>query len=348
MTVSAEVRKTPIYERHIELGAKMVDFHGWMMPIQYKGIIQEHLAVRKNAGIFDASHMGEIDIKGKDAYVFVQYLITNNLDKIGPGRAIYTHMCNENGGIVDDLIVYMFSREYFILVVNASNTEKDFNWVNSHKEKYNTVIEDISDKIALIALQGPNAYKILEKFLNNSLSKLGRLHFQEFLVRGNKIIVSRTGYTGEDGFELFTDADKGAWLWNELMKFDPCPVGLGARDTLRLEKWYPLYGNDIDESTTPIEAGIIWAIDFNKGNFIGRDALLKTKSDRRLVRIEMKDQGIPRQGCVILYEGKKIGTVTSGTYSPSLSKGIAMGYVDGNYKEVDIDIRGKLNKAKIK
>lgn len=335
------MKRTPIYNRHIELGAKMVDFHNWLMPLQYKGIIQEHLAVRNNVGIFDVSHMGEIEIKGKDAYNFLQYLITNNLDKIGPGRAIYTHMCYENGGIVDDLIVYMFSKEHFILVVNASNIEKDFNWMR----KYSADIKDISSDIALISLQGPRACGVLVRLggLGESLSDLKRFYFQKF----GDIIVSRTGYTGEDGFELFIDWNKGEWLWDELMKFKPEPVGLGARDTLRLEKGYPLYGNDIDETTTPIEAGLMWVVDLKK-DFIGREALLKHKSQRRLVRLEMKDQGIPRQGCAILYEGKKVGNITSGTYSPSLGKGIAMGYVDGDYKVVDIDIRGRLYNANTK
>lgn len=335
-----ETKKTPIYNRHIELGAKMVDFHGWLMPLQYKGIIQEHLAVRNNVGIFDVSHMGEIEIKGKDAYSFVQYLVTNNLDKISPERALYTHMCYENSGIVDDLIVYMFSPEHLLFVVNASNTEKDFNWIIGHRKGYNVDIKDISDKIALISLQGPKACGILEKFLNKPLSNIRRFHFQKF----GDIIISRTGYTGEDGFELFIDAGKGLWLWDELMKFGPQPVGLGARDTLRLEKGYPLYGNDIDETTTPLEAGLMWVVDIKK-DFIGRDALLKHKPMRRLVSMEMKDQGIPRHGCTILYGGKKVGVVTSGTYSPSLGRGIAMGYTDGDYKDVDIDIRGRLYNA---
>lgn len=336
MAVSVEFKKTPVYNRHVALGAKMVDFHGWLMPLQYKGIIHEHLATRNNVGIFDVSHMGEIEIKGPDSYSFLQYLITNNLDKISPGRALYTHMCYENGGIVDDLIVYIFSKEHFILVVNASNSEKDFNWIS----KYSKDAKDVSSSTALISLQGPRACGILEKFLGESLSGLKCFHFQKF----RDIIVSRTGYTGEDGFELFIDWDRGEWLWDELMKFKPEPVGLGARDTLRLEKGYPLYGNDIDETTTPLDAGLMWVVDLKK-DFIGRDALLKHKPKRKLVRLEMQGQGIPRHGCAIFYEGKKVGTVTSGTYCPSLCKGIGMGYVDGDYKEVEIDIRGRLYNA---
>lgn len=349
MNVNIETRKTPIYNRHVELGAKIVDFHGWLLPIQYKSIVAEHLAVRKNAGIFDVSHMGEIEIKGKDAYSFIQYLTTNNLDKISPGGAIYSPICREDGGIIDDLVVYMFSKEHILLVVNASNIEKDFNWIAGHKGRYNADIKNISDSIALISLQGPNACGTLEKFLNKSLSDLKHFHFREFIISGEKILVSRTGYTGEDGFELFIDTNKGEWLWDELMKFKPEPIGLGARDTLRLEKGYILYGNDADESTTPIEAGISFSVDFRKDNFIGKDALKKNKPKKKLVRLEMLDAGIPRQGFSIMYNGSKIGTVTSGTFSPSLNKGIAMGYIE--WKEVeppstaDIDIRGNLYKA---
>lgn len=354
MNMNTETKKTPIYDSHVKLGAKMVDFHGWLMPIQYKSIIAEHMAVRNNAGIFDVSHMGEIQIKGPDAYNFMQNLITNNLDKISPGGAIYTPMCDENGGMIDDLIVYLFSKEHLFLVVNASNIEKDFRWIAGHKEKYNVDIKNISDDVAFIALQGPKACGIMEEFLNKSLSNLKHLHFQEFVISGNKIVVSRTGYTGEDGFELFIDSGKAQWLWDSLMKFKPEPIGLGARDTLRLEKGYILYGNEADESTTPIEAGIEWTVDFKKDSFIGKEALIKNKPKKKLVRLEMSGAGIPRQGCSIIYNGDKIGTVTSGTFSPSLNKGIAMGYIEWMEvskrppSAVDIDIRGRLYKAEIR
>lgn len=346
--MSTETRKTPMYDSHVALGAKVVDFHGWLMPIQYKGIIHEHLAVRKKAGIFDVSHMGEIEIKGKDAYVFVQWLIPNNLEKVRPGKALYSALCNEDGRMIDDLIVYMFSKEYIILVVNASNVENDFNWISGHKGKYDVDLKNISDDTALIALQGPEACAIMEKFLGQSLAGLKHFCFKEFNAHGNKIIISRTGYTGEDGFEFFIDAKLGRWLWDSLMKFGPEPIGLGARDTLRLEKGYILYGNDADINTTPNEAGIKWTVDFNKKDFIGREALLNEKPKRKLVWIEMLESGIPRNGCVILCNDEKIGTVTSGTYSPSLGKGIAMGYITKNCKEVTIDIRGKLYVAQIK
>lgn len=340
-------RKTPLYEKHLNLGARMVDFHGWLMPIQYKGIIAEHIAVRNKAGIFDISHMGQVRITGKDAYDFVQNLITNNMDKIGPGKALYSPMCNENGGIIDDLIVYMFSREYLLLVVNAACADKDFQWICRHKGGYAVDIKNISDDIALISLQGPEAAAIMEKTLGRPLDALKRFYFSEFTVEGNKIMISRTGYTGEDGFELFVDAGLGGWLWDKLMAQGPEPVGLGARDTLRLEKNYLLYGDDATDETTPMEAGLQWTVDLEKGDFIGKTALLNKKTRKRLVGIEMCDAGIPRRGCPILCRDIKIGTITSGSYSPQLGKGVAMGYVEKDCPEINIEIRGRLYKAKI-
>lgn len=340
------MNKTPIYEEHIKLGAKIVDFHGWLMPIQYKGIVHEHMAVRNHAGIFDASHMGEFEIKGRDAYAFVQYLITNNLDKIGQGRAIYSPICNEQGGIVDDLIVYMFNRQYILLVVNSSNIDKDLRWIKSHAGTFSVKIEDISNETALLALQGPSSQKIMEKFMNKSLMPLKRFHF----VKEGDMIISRTGYTGEDGFEIFVNKDKAAGLWNELVKLGAEPAGLGARDTLRMEKGYILYGNDADETITPLEANITWTVDFNKYDFIGKKTLMQIKPRKKLVFMEMIDKGIPRAGCRIMdADGRRqIGSITSGTYSPSLEKGIAMGYIDTDMDKVLVEIRGSLLKAKVK
>lgn len=341
------MKKTILYPRHIELGGKMVDFHGWLMPMQYKGIVAEHLAVRNKVGIFDVSHMGEFEIKGKDAYSFVQMLITNNLDKIRPGMALYTPMCNEQGGIIDDLIVYLFNKEHIMLVVNASGVEKDFSWIKGHAKAYNVAIRNISNDTALIAVQGPKSAQIVEKFLNKKLDSLKRFHFQ----KEGPMLVSRTGYTGEDGFELFVAKDKGLWLWDELMKFELQPVGLGARDTLRLEKRYVLYGSDATETKTPIEANIPRTVDFEKDNFIGKDALLNQKIKQKLVFIELEEKGIPRKGSKIkdAYGKKEVGEVTSGTYSPSLGKGIALGYVNIEYenKDVKIEIRGKLLKGRL-
>ena len=348
MMVKEEIKKTPMYERHLELGANMVDFHRWLMPMQYKGIIAEHKAVRNDAGIFDVSHMGQVEVKGEDAYNFVQSIVTNNLDKIKPGRALYAAMCNENGGMVDDLIVYFISKTHILLIVNASCLYDDFKWICSKKGGYSVLIDDISATKSLIALQGPRAHKIMEEFLGVGLSDLKRFRFKEFVVSGNKIFVARTGYTGEDGFELSVDASLGCWLWDELMKFNPMPVGLGARNTLRLEKGFLLYGNDTNLDTTPIEAGIGWAVDLNKDNFIGKEALQKNKPRKKLVMIEGIDKGIPRKGCIILCRDLKIGTVTSGSFSPSLNKGIALGYVTRTCEDVNIEIRGKIVKGKIK
>lgn len=343
-----EIKKTPLYEQHIKLTAKIVDFHGWLMPLQYKGIIAEHLAVRNNAGIFDVSHMGQIHIKGRDVYNFVQYLVPNNLDKIEPGRSLYSALCNESGYMIDDLIIYMISREHIFLIVNASNVENDFNWILAHKSKYDVDIENKSMDVVLIALQGPSSPAIMEKFLNHDISSLRRFNFKEFSVSGNRIIVSRTGYTGEDGFELSINADKGVWLWEQLMKFNPEPVGLGARDTLRLEKGYILYGNDADLNTTPIDAGIGWTVDLNKNDFIGKKALMNYISKKKLIRFEMTDGGIPRNGCDILCDSEKIGFVTSGSYSPSAQKGIGMGYIEKECGAIQIDIRGRFYNAIIK
>lgn len=354
------MKKTPIYERHIKLSARMVLFHGWLMPMQYKGIIAEHLAVRNNAGIFDVCHMGEFEIKGKDAYNFVQFLVTNNLDKIKPGMALYTPMCNENAGIIDDLIVYLFSKEHIMLVVNASNIEKDLQWIKDkarsnpptllptgqrNRGTNKVKIDDISSRTALLAVQGPESVLVMRKFIGSEIDSLKRFHF----IKKNSILISRTGYTGSDGFELFIDIERGLWLWDELMKFDLFPVGLGARDTLRLEKGYILYGNDADESRTPIEAGISWAVDFGKPDFIGKNAMLNKKPKRKLMFIELKEKGIPRQGCKIKdsFGKKEIGEVTSGTFSPSLQKGIALGYVDIGYEDVTIEIRGQLLKGRV-
>lgn len=342
------MKKTPIYDGHVKLGAKIVDFHGWLMPIQYKGIVEEHRAVRSHAGIFDVSHMGVIDIRGKDAYDLVQFLTTNNLDKIGPGRAIYGALCNEDGKMLDDLISYMFSKEHILLVVNASNLETDFEWIKKHTGKFSVDAKNISDSLVLIALQGPDAPDIAEKLFKQSLASLKRFHFSEYTAGGVKILTARTGYTGEDGFELFVEAAKGEWLWNELLKLGAEPIGLGARDTLRLESGYLLYGNDADINTTPLEAGIGWALDLNKKGFIGQEALKIFKPKKKLFFMEMLESGIPRQGYKIFSNRKEIGVVTSGTFSPSLGKGIAMGYVDGEYGEVEIEIRGRMLKAKVK
>ena len=343
------MKMTPIYNRHVSLGAKMVDFHGWLLPIQYKGIMQEHLSVRKNVGLFDVCHMGKFIIEGKDAYAFVQYLVTNNLDKITSGQVLYSPICNESGGMLDDLLIYLFDREKIMLIVNASNIEKDFSWIKSKKGSYNVNINNISYGNSILAVQGPNSCLVLEKFLNKKMDSLKRFHF----VEESGILISRTGYTGEDGFELIVESSKALQIWDELIKLGSEPVGLGARDTLRLEKGYILYGSDAGSDTSPYEAGIGWTVDLEKLNFIGKEALLNNDIKKTLVRIELLEKGVPRHGNNILNSKgtEVIGKVTSGTYSPSLQKGIAMGYIDINSKDLEsifIDIRGRNTKGIIK
>ena len=350
--------KTPFYEKHLVLGAQIVDFHGWSMPIQYQGIVAEHLAVRNNVGLFDVSHMGVIEVSGEDAYSFVQRLITNNLDKIEPGRALYSPMCNRNGGIVDDLIVYMFNKERLILIVNASNADKDYQWILSTRPVLGVKITNCSNDFALLAIQGPLAAVVVEDLIKQKMAGLKRFHFMEINIDNHDLIIARTGYTGEDGFEILIAREAGVWLWEQLFKsgaaFGLQPIGLGARDTLRLEKGFLLYGNDMDDNTDPLEAGIGWAVDLSKADFIGKEALVQKKQEglkRKFVFIEVIDRGIPRAGCLLRCNGEVVGKVTSGTFSPSQSKGVALGYVAVQYanigQEITIEIRGRVVKAEI-
>lgn len=352
------LNKTPLYQKHVELGALMVDFHGWLMPLQYEGIVAEHQTVRNKAGLFDVSHMGVVEVLGQSAYPFVQKLICNNLDKIQPGGAIYTPMCLETGGIIDDLIVYQLNREKFLFVVNSTNREKDFQWAQKQAAGYQVKVTDISDSVAIVAIQGPKAAIVLEGLLRRELDSLARFHFLEMDIADRKLIVARTGYTGEEGFEIIIQKEDAFWLWQRLGEFGQDfgvrPIGLGARDTLRLEKGYLLYGNDINEDTTPLEAGIGWAVDFSKEDFIGKTALAKQKQEgikRKLVFLETIGRAIPRSGCQIKKEAEVIGIVTSGTFSPSRKKGIALAYLEAQYavleKIIIIDIRGKESAAKI-
>jgi len=350
------MKRTTLYECHEELEARFVDFGGWEMPVQYTGIQQEHYAVRQHAGIFDVSHMGEVFVTGADAVGAVNTLITNDLDKIADGQACYTAMCNPEGGIVDDLVVYRFNREHVLICVNASNRQKDYQWIVDHLPAGATAT-DRSDEYAQIALQGPQAEVLLAQLTSVDLSKIGRYWFDEGEVAGCYGIISRTGYTGEDGFELYVPAEDGPTVWRALISLDqpPRPCGLGARDTLRLEYKYALYGNDIDETTTPLEAGLGWLTKLNKPHFIGREALLKQKESgipRALVAIKMHGRAIPRQGYDILDEsGAVIGQVTSGTKSPSFGVGIGLGYVTRNMRKVgtnlNIQVRKRVEKAEI-
>ncbi len=346
------MKKTKFYKIHEKLGAKIVEFAGYLMPVQYSSIISEHKAVRNSAGVFDISHMGEIFVRGEKAPEFVQYITINNVSKLYPGKVQYSAMCYPDGGIVDDLLVYKLSADEFMLVVNASNIEKDFNWMRENN-KWNIQLDNLSDDYSLLAVQGPNSQKLIQKICNRDLN-LGYYHFFNTEISGVDVLVSRTGYTGEIGYELYFKGDEitAGLIWNNLFEsvneYDLKPVGLGARDILRLEMGYYLYGNDIDQTTNPLEAGLGWITKLDKDNFIGKKVLVKIKSEgikRKLVPMLSEEKAFPRHGYDIISEEKKIGTITSGTISPILNKPIALGYVDKNYAAegnlVNFLIRGK-------
>ncbi len=345
----SDVKKTPFYDKHVLLHAKVVDFAGYKMPMFYEGIVPEHINIRQNAGLFDISHMGEFYVSGEGALNFIQSMTTNDVSRIPVWGAQYSAMLYENGGIVDDLLIYRFP-DKFMLVVNASNLEKDWNWLMAHKPA-NVSMIDVSDATGLLALQGPRAQKILNKLVNYDLDKIKYYHFAELPVAGRPMVVARTGYTGEDGFELYMSASYGFILWDEIMQAGESegikPTGLGARDSLRLEMKYALYGNDMDERTNPLEAGLQWIVKLDKGNFMGRDAIIEAKTrglERKLVCFELVERGFPRHGYVVAKDGQEIGVVTSGTFSPSLEKGIGLAYVPNEFSKpgatFDIPIRG--------
>ncbi len=346
------MKKTKLHEFHVGLGARMVDFAGWRMPVYYSGIVEEHRAVRDAAGLFDVSHMGEIALRGPGFLTFADSLMTNAVRKLEVGQAQYTVMCYEDGGIVDDLVLYRFP-DHVMLVVNAANAEKDLGWILEHKPD-DVDVEDLSEATTQIALQGPKADEILAGLTDVPLAELPFYRFTEGHVAGVPVLVSRTGYTGERGFELYTTADRtGAEsLWAAITESGAphgvTPVGLGARDTLRLEMGYCLYGNDITASTNPLEAGLGWITKLKKGPFIGRDALLRAKQEgicRRLYGMEAVGPAIPRPGYPIYSDGTELGVVTSGGFGPSIAKGIALAYLPMELVregvELEIGVRGR-------
>jgi aminomethyltransferase len=358
MSTSGQLKKTALHSVHTKLGAKMVSFAGYDMPVQYQNLVQEHLAVRNQAGIFDVSHMGEFLISGSKALDLIQWVTSNDASKLTDGKIQYSCLPNDKGGIVDDLLVYRFSPEKYLLVVNASNIEKDWNWIQS-QNKFGAELRNVSDDYSLLAIQGPSATSIIQSMVKEDLAAIP---YYNFIVGSigtiDNVIISNTGYTGAGGFELYVKNNQAEKLWDEVMhagkSFGLIPCGLGARDTLRLEKGFCLYGNDINDTTSPIEAGLGWITKFTK-DFIHRAYHEKLKNEgvsKKLVGFEMIDRGIPRQHYEIKNaDGKTIGEVTSGTQSPSLQKGIGLGYVDNFYMregtEIFVDIRGKLIKAKI-
>lgn len=351
------MKHTPFYEIHRQLGAKLVPFGGYEMPVQYSSIIEEHKAVRNSVGVFDVSHMGEFIVKGKNALPFLQLVTVNDAAKLVPGQAQYSAMCYENAGIIDDLLVYKIGDNHFMVVVNASNIDKDFQWMKSHLLP-DVELRDESDGTALLAIQGPKSLSTLQKLTPVNLSAIGYYHFTQGSVSGVEMTISRTGYTGELGFELYFPVVHAEKIWKAIFdagkEFGIAPVGLGARDTLRLEMGFCLYGNDIDQTTNTLEAGLGWITKINKGNFIGKPVLEKAKAhglERKLVGIVIEEKAFPRHGYAIQSNGTSIGSVTSGTFSPSLEKGIALGYVSAASAlvgcSVQIEVRGKAVEGKV-
>jgi aminomethyltransferase len=336
--------RTPLYEAHQRLKARIVDFHGWEMPIQYAGIIDEHAAVRTRTGLFDLSHMGRLRVRGRDRRSYLQRILTINVDKVPFGRCRYTFYLTERGTIIDDLIFYA-DRDDDLLVVNASNREKDLEWMKSHL-KGDVELVDQTLSVALLAVQGPRSLEAVKRVLEIDPSGLGYYTFGTF----GEYFVSRTGYTGEDGFEIFVPAGAAVKIWDRFIEAGIAPIGLGARDTLRTEAGMPLYGNDIDDTTTPLEAGLTFAVDLDKPEFIGQAALqAQGPPARRLAGFTLETKRSPRHGYDLYHQGQKVGVVTSGTYSPTLQKSIAMAYVPRELRkpgeEFEIDVRGRREPA---
>ena len=357
-TSATSLKRTPLYEQHVALGARLVEFGGWEMPVQYSGIMEEHRAVRTYAGLFDVSHMGEFKVEGPDALAFLQHLVPNDVSRLAMNQALYTQLCLPDGGTVDDLIIYHLADNHYMLVVNAANIDKDFAWVVQQAKGFDVQVTNQSDTTALLALQGPEAQAILQPLTEVDLSTIRYYHCAPGMVDGINCNISRTGYTGEDGFELYCASADASKLWDDLLAAGKerglLPAGLGARDTLRLEAGYCLYGHELDEQTNPLEARLGWTVKLNKDEFIGRDALLKVKEQgpkRKLIGIEMIERGVCRGGYTLYEDEQHIGTLTSGAPSPTLNKNIGMGYIEASHavdgKTVYVDIRGKRTAALI-
>jgi aminomethyltransferase len=344
--------RTAFYDIHKSLGAKIVDFHGWEMPLQYSGIMDEHVNVRTNVGLFDVSHMGRFEIKGQDSLACLQKIVTNDLEKLADHQALYSPMCYEDGGIVDDIIVYRLAHDRFLIVVNASNRSKDFEWISKHSKS--AQLEDISDRTGLLAIQGPRAYQVLQQLVETDLQSVKPFHLENTIIGGTECMISRTGYTGEDGFEIFFDSSR-IEIWGKLMEyaeiFGVKPTGLGARDTLRLEAGLMLYGTDMDENTTPLEVPLKWTISFGKKQeFIGKKALSNSRPSRKLVGFEVMEKRIARHGNRVLANGLEVGFVTSGSFSPTLRKSIGFCFVPVDVlqnQSIQIDIGGKHYEAEV-
>ena len=354
--VNNPLKRTPLYDAHVTAGARMVPFGGWEMPVQYTGIIEEHRAVRTSVGLFDVSHMGEFEVDGPQALAALQSLTTNDASALDIGQVQYSVLCYPDGGIVDDLTVYRLGAERYMLTVNAGNIDKDWEWVTSHGSGARW--RNVSAETALIAVQGPNAERLVGRLAGRDVTAIGYYRFAHGAVAGVRTLLSRTGYTGEDGFELYMAAGDATRLWATLLESGRqdgvAPIGLGARDTLRLEMRYALYGNDIDATTNPLEAGLGWIVKPAKGQFIGRDAIEKVRATgpaRRLVGLEMAERAVARHGYPVFKDGAPIGVVTSGSYGPSVDRYIAMAYIASPHAavgtEVDVEIRGQARPARV-
>jgi len=345
------LKQTPLHEEHVKLKARMVPFGGWDMPVQYTGVLAEHAAVRERAGLFDVSHMGEFLVTGKGAAAFLNQLTVNDVTKMVDGRCQYNVMCDDTGGAVDDIIVMRESAERYLVVVNASNIDKDFGWLAKHKPE-DVSLTNESDAWALLAVQGPQSSKLIAQVMGQDFNDLRYYHFKKMTWQGFDVILSRTGYTGEDGFEIFVPARAAAKAWQMFLTAGATPAGLAARDTLRLEAAYPLYGHELTSKISPLEAGLGWVVKIDKGDFIGRKVLAKQKQEglkRRLVGFNMTEAGIAREGAPVFSEaGIAIGFVTSGTHSPTLKLAIGLALLEyGVSGNILIEIRGQKKKAKI-
>jgi aminomethyltransferase len=360
--VAPELKQTPLNSVHRQLGGRMVDFGGWDMPVQYPaGTIEEHLRTRNHAGLFDVSHMGEIDVRGPEAIALVNYLASNDASKLIDGQAHYSALTTPEGTVVDDLLVYRFAEDHLLLVVNAGTTEKDWDWITSHRRDESAQLNNVSSDYCQLAIQGPDAIGILARLTDVPLADIKYYHFTEGQVDGVPAIVSRTGYTGEDGFEVYAAADKAEQIWNKLLDAGNfgtdtgvLPCGLAARNTLRLEAGMALYGHEIDETTTLLEANLGWISKLNKGEFIGRESLVRQKEaglQRRLIGFEVTERGIARDDQDVVINGERSGKVTSGSPAPYLKKNIGMAYVPtesaSEGQQIQIDVRGKLVGAQI-
>lgn len=355
--MTSELKKTPLYQNYVDSGAKIVEFGGWAMPVQFTSIKEEHNAVRYEVGMFDVSHMGEISIKGNDASKFVQYLLSNDTNNLTDTKAQYTALCNEEGGIIDDLVTYKIGDNDYLLIVNAANTDKDFAWVQKHAPKFDVEVSNVSNQFGQLAIQGPKARDLVSGLVDLDVSEMKPFDFQQNVTLfGKNVILSQSGYTGEDGFEIYCEAKDTVDIWNGFIEHNVVPCGLGARDTLRLEAGLPLHGQDLTESITPYEGGIAFAAKpLIEEDFIGKSVLKDQKengSERRTVGLELLDKGIARTGYPVLdLDGNEIGEVTSGTQAPSSGKSIAMAIIKRDEfemgRELLVQVRKRQLKAKI-